>query len=193
MSEDLARWERRLARERAARKEAERLLEEKSLALYAANRELAGQADALEHEVALRTAELREALAKAEAATQAKSTFLAMMSHEIRTPMNGIIGMAELLSHSPLNQEQQKQLSSLRYCGDSLLVLINDILDFSKIEAGRLEIESRPFAWLEEVRQTIGLYRPMAEQKGLYLTLDAPDSLPGVVVGDSTRLRQIVS
>jgi len=192
MSEEVARLTRRAERERTARKEAERLLEEKSLELYHANRALQALAGNLEKEVDQRTAELQVALANAEAATRAKSEFLAMMSHEIRTPMNGILGMAQLLELSPLNDEQRSHLATIRSSGDSLLVLINDILDFSKIEAGKLELEQRDFDLRAEIDSTLALYRPLVEKKGLQLVTDIAAALPPVK-GDSTRLRQIFS
>ena len=155
MHDEVARWSRRLERERAARQAAERLLEEKSLALYEANQSLQALADGLERQVQERTAELRAALEKAEASTRAKSEFLAMMSHEIRTPMNGILGMAQLLELTALNDEQRGYVNTVRSSGDALLVLINDILDFSKIEAGKLELETRPFALQAALASTV--------------------------------------
>jgi two-component system, sensor histidine kinase len=193
MSEEEARWARRLARERAARKQAEQLLEAKSLELYNANQSLQALASKLEQQVAARTSELRHALHRAEEATRAKSAFLAMMSHEIRTPMNGILGMVQLLDLTPLNGEQRSFLEIIQTSGDTLLVLINDILDFSKIEAGKLTLEQRPFLLHHELLQTIALYRPLAEKKGLFLLAPGLDTLPKQVVGDSTRLRQILS
>ena len=167
MTEEGERWSRRVERERLARKEAERLLEEKSLALYKANRDLQSFAASLEDEVALRTAELKVALEHANAATRAKSDFLATMSHEIRTPMNGILGMTDLLQFSPLTVEQRTHLDVIRSSGDSLMVLINDILDFSKIEAGRLDLEMRNFSLRDELAAMLALYRPLIEKKGL--------------------------
>lgn len=191
--QDEQRWQRRLERERAARKQAESLLEEKSLELYSANQALQKFAQTLEQQVQVRTQELEAALKKAEAATRARSEFLAMMSHEIRTPMNAILGMAQLLETSPLNAEQLEQLHIVRSSGDSLLTLINDILDFSKIEANKLDLEKQPFDLYIELKNVIQLYRPLVESKGLELVLDTAADLPAIVVGDRTRLRQILS
>jgi signal transduction histidine kinase/ActR/RegA family two-component response regulator len=193
MSEEEERWPRRLARERAARKQAEQLLEAKSLELYGANQSLQALASELEGQVIARTSELQLALERAEEATRAKSSFLAMMSHEIRTPMNGILGMVQLLGFTPLNDEQRSFLEIIQTSGDTLLVLINDILDFSKIEAGKLTLEQRPFLLHHELLQTIALYRPLADKKNLFLQAPPPDALPREIVGDSTRVRQILS
>ncbi|HMP09718.1 ATP-binding protein [Hydrogenophaga sp.] len=192
-AEQIRRLDKRLQRERAARQEAERLLEARSLALYQANQKLQELASDLERQVTERTTELRGALERAEASTRAKSEFLAMMSHEIRTPMNGILGMVQLLDFTTLSEEQRGYVSTIRSSGDTLLVLINDILDFSKIEAGQLELEHRSFALEPTLQSAIALLRPQAERKGLALGIEFASDLPRHVAGDRTRLKQILT
>jgi len=129
----------------------------------------------------------------AEAASRAKSEFLATMSHEIRTPMNGVLGMLELVKDSPLRSAQKEQVDIAYESAQNLLAIINDILDFSKIEAGKLELEHIDFDPSLVVEDTVALLAARADEKGLELGLRIVGSIPGRVTGDPTRLRQILT
>lgn len=138
------------------------------------------------------TAQAEHLTRNAEAASRAKTEFLANMSHEIRTPMNAVIGMSELLQHSPLSSEQREYVSTIRTSGESLLALINDILDFSKIESGHLQFEQIAFSLRACAEGAIELSARPASQKGLLLLLQIDHDVSDSILGDLSRLRQIL-
>ena len=137
-------------------------------------------------------AELKQARAVAESANRTKSDFLASMSHEIRTPMNAIMGIADLLAKTSLTPEQDKYVQIFRRAGDNLLNLINDILDLSKVEASQLELERTGFSFTDHIEKVTEMVAARAQEKGLVLAVDIATDVPADLIGDPTRLRQVL-
>ena len=160
-------------------------LQQQTTALQDAN-------DNLEHRVTLRTTELLTSREAALDAAKAKAAFLATMSHEIRTPLNGVVGMTTLLADTPLNREQRDYLHTMRLSSDQLLGVINDILDFSKIESGKLDLESEPLNVQATIEEACDMAAQRAREKGLELIADIDAGVPEWVLGDVTRLRQVL-
>lgn len=184
---------RRYERERMARSEAERLLEDKSRELWDLNVTLREQASRLEEAVRRRTADLEEAKRQAEHASAAKSSFLAMISHDIRTPLNGVLGMAQVLRETGMTEGQSTMIDLIMSSGETLMGLLNDVLDLSKIEALQMEVEEIPVDFPALVNDIGRLFMHTAQEKGLLLQIDVARTLPQRILSDPTRLRQILA
>ncbi|TGK37517.1 response regulator [Leptospira gomenensis] len=135
---------------------------------------------------------LKRAKEIAEAASKAKTDFLAMMSHEIRTPLNGVIGTVSLLEGTSLSLEQKEYVDIIKSSGQNLLILLNDILDLSRIESGQLKLEPQPVSASALSQDVVGLFRSMAEEKGLQIEFKLSSTVPNWIVADPFRLRQIL-
>ena len=145
-----------------------------------------------ERETRTMVADLERAEGEARQADQAKSAFLATMSHEIRTPMNGVLGMTDLLLEMPLGEQQRRFVEVIKTSGESLLSILNDILDYSKIEAGRMDLESTPFDLRGLVEQAVELIAARGQEQRLVFIVDVDPGVPLQVIGDPTRLRQVL-
>ena len=176
-------------------KDTERELEANRKHLNAHIIELQDMKDRLEKrgdELVRTVAELAQARDAAEKASRAKSEFLATMSHEIRTPMNGVLGMANVLSQTGMNESQRDYLEIIQQSGEALLEIINDILDYSKMEAGQLALEHEEFSLLKVIDGSIRLLQTRYDEKGLMVKTLVDADVPDVIVGDAGRIRQIL-
>ncbi|MDP1724994.1 MAG: ATP-binding protein [Alphaproteobacteria bacterium] len=177
---------------KASKEELEILLENVTAALENKTKELEKVLKDQEKIISTKTEELRKALDLAQEANKAKTSFLATMSHEIRTPMNGVLGMISLLLDTPLNEEQQSFARIVESSAKTLLEIINDILDISKLEAGKVTLEIIPFMIKDLIESVRVLTQELAGKKKLVFKIEIDPEIPSTLLGDPTRLRQVV-
>jgi signal transduction histidine kinase/ActR/RegA family two-component response regulator len=184
---DEAKWLRRLEREKRARKEAEHLLENKSLELWHANQ-------GLEETVRERTISLQNALDAAKDANRAKDEFLSNISHEIRTPLNAIIGFVDIMIMQRLDADKaERYLKIMKQSGQNLLSIINDILDFSKIQSGKFNIDIKESNIKDALKNSCMLYKSQSSAKSIKYKYQISENLPNTLMCDETRIVQIVN
>ena len=169
-----------------------KLFQDQARELAVARDTLAEYATNLEQKIEIRTRDLEAAKVQAEAADYAKSAFLAQMSHEIRTPMNGILGMANVLGKTKLNNKQRKLIDVIQESSDTLLALLNDVLDLAKIEAGHMEFENIDFSISDAVRSAETIFIARAEEKGLDFKVEIEKAADVWCAGDPTRVKQVL-
>ncbi len=162
-------------------------------ALAASQRALLEHQGSLEKRIKDRTDQLEEAMRTAQAASQAKSEFLANISHELRTPMNGVIGMLDMALDRELTPELAEQIQTAQSCAYSLLSLLNDILDLSKIEAGMMTLEKLPFDFRALLADCIKAHQPKAAENSVALSAEVEPDVPELIGGDPLRIRQIIA
>jgi hypothetical protein len=190
MSEDA--YKKAFERERQARKEAERITEQKSRELFELNSELKALNEDLELRIQERTSELEIARQRAEDNTKAKSEFLSMMSHEMRSPLNVIVGLTELLMQREIEEPEGGYVRNVRFSALQLLNLINDILDLSAIEAGKIVFEKTPFDLVYSAEQVFNTLEQRAMDKGLTWSKSIGDDIPAPLSGDPSKLNQVL-
>lgn len=189
---DSASLNRRLQREKEARKQAEQILKQKSEELFYRNKELSDLTHSLEQQVEERTKALEIARDEALAAARAKSEFVANMSHELRTPLNGILGTLRMLEGTQLSESQRRLVRIANESGTHLLEVVNDILDFSKIDAGKMKLEALPVDLEALLRSVLESMNPLAHANGIGIRLAPEPGFPRQVTGDPLRIKQIV-
>lgn len=183
---------RKYERETRARFEAEKLLEEKSRELFLANQQLSAHSEELEATVQQRTAELREALIAAEAASAMRSRFVATMSHEIRTPLGGLLGMIDLVLLDEIDPAKREYLEYAKTSGQALRRIVNDVLDFSKMEAGAFQFKDEEVDLRALIDGVVAMAKANLDDDAARLTADVAQSVPPLFLGDATRVRQVI-